>query len=325
MVLRHQLEVLNRQIGRTRFESHDRLLLAAASQLVSRVRWHAFSVSPETLLRWHRHLVARRAVRWGSKSRGRPPIPREVKNMIVRFAKDNPRWGYSRIQGELKKLGHEVSAMTIRDIFRRSGLGPAPRSTGPSWSEFLRAQASAVVACDFFTVYGAFGKTIYVLFLIELSSRRVHLAGCTTRPNDVWVTQQARNLSMGLAETGNDFRFLIHDRDTKFTAAFDEVFRADGIRIIKTPVRAPRANAVAERWIKSVRTELLDWLLIFGERHLRAALREYVDHYNLSRPHRSLDLTTPEPRDQDGGSPSNFRVHRRARLGGLINEYYEAA
>ena len=325
MVLRHQLEVLNRQVGRARFEPHDRLLLAAASRLVSRDRWHAFSVRPETLLRWHRRLVTRKAARWGCKRRGRPPIPRDLKSLIVRFAKDNPRWGYKRIQGELRKLGHEVSAMTIRDVLRRSGLGPAPRRTGPSWSEFLRAQASAVVACDFFTVYNSFGRTIYVLFLIELSSRRVHLAGCTARPDNAWVTQQARNLSMALAEAGNDFRFLIHDRDTKFTAAFDEIFRTDGVEIIKTPIRAPRANAIAERWVKSARTELLDWVLILGERHLRAALSEYVDHYNRSRPHRSLDLTTPEPSGRDTGSASNLRVHRRARLGGLINEYYEAA
>ena len=221
MVLRHQLEVLNRQVGRARFETHDRLLLAAASRLLSRSRWEVFAVRPETLMRWHRRLVTRRAARWGSRSRGRPPILRDLKDLIVRFAKDNPRWGYRRIQGELKKLGHEVSAMTIRDILRRSGLGPAPRRTGPSWSEFLRAQASGVVACDFFTVCSSFGKTIYVLFLIELSSRRVHLAGCTARPVNAWVTQQARNLSMALAEDGNDFRFLIHDRDTKFTASFD--------------------------------------------------------------------------------------------------------
>lgn len=182
MVLRHQLEVLDRQVGRARFEPQDRLLLAAASRLISRARWHVFSVRPETLLRWHHRLVTRRAARWGSKSRGRPPISRDLKNLIVRFAKDNPRWGYKRIQGELKKLGHDVSAMTIRDVLRRWGLGPAPRRAGPSWSEFLHAQASAILACDFFTVYGAWGRTIYVLFAIELSSRRVHLAGALPVP-----------------------------------------------------------------------------------------------------------------------------------------------
>jgi putative transposase len=325
MVLRHQVDVLNRQVGRARFETHDRLLLAAASRLLSKPRWEVFVVRPETLLRWHHRLVARKAAWWGSRSRGRPPTLQDVKDLIVRFAKDNPRWGYRRIQGELKKLGHEVSAMTIRDVLRRSGLGPAPRRMGPSWSEFLHAQASAIVACDFFTVYGAWGKTIYVLFAIELSSRRVHLGGCTARPNDAWVTQQARNLSMTLADTNRHVRFLIHDRDTKFTAAFDEVFRTDGLRIIKTPIRSPQANAIAERWVKSARTEVLDWLLIFGERHLRTTLREYVAHYNRCRPHRSLDLTTPEPYERSIGSASTSRVHRRGRLGGLINEYYEAA
>ena len=181
------------------------------------------------------------------------------------------------------------------------------------------------MACDFFTVYSSFGKTIYVLFMIELSSRRVHLAGCTARPNNAWVTQQARNLSMALADTNRHVRFLIHDRDTKFTAAFDEIFRTDGIRIIKTPVRAPRANAVAERWVKSARTEVLDWLLIFGERHLRTTLREYVARYNRCRPHRSLNLTTPEPYERGSGSASTSRVRRRARLGGLIHVCYEAA
>ena len=149
MVLRHQLEVLNRQVGLARLEPRDRLLLAAAGRVVSRFRWHVFSVRPETLLRWPRRLVTRNAARWGRRSRGRPPTSRGLKDLIVRFAGDNPRWGYRRIQGELKKLGHEVSAMTIRDILGRSGLGPAPRRTGPSWSEFLRAQASTVVACDF--------------------------------------------------------------------------------------------------------------------------------------------------------------------------------
>jgi transposase InsO family protein len=164
-----------------------------------------------------------------------------------------------------------------------------------------------------------------VLFLIELSSRRVHLGGCTARPTDAWVTKQARNLSMTLADTNRHIGFLIHDRDAKFTAAFDEVFRTDGIRIIKTPMRAPRANAVAERWVKSARTEVLDWLLIFGARHVRTTLREYVAHYNRCRPHRSLDLTTPEPYERSIGSASTSRVRRRARLGGLINEYHEAA
>jgi putative transposase len=324
VVLRHQLEILRRQVGRPSPEPRDRLLLAAASRLIPRRRWRVFAVRPETLLRWHRYLVTRRATRWGSKSRGRPPLPRGVRDLILRFAKDNPRWGCKRIQGELRKFGHEVSAMTVRDVLRRSGLGPAPRRGGPTWTQFLRAQASAILAADFFTVYTVAGATVYVLFCIELSTRRILLATCTTQPDSAWVTQQARNLCMDL-DDDKAIRFLIHDRDAKFSGPFDEVLRTDGIEVIKTPIRSPRANAVAERWVKSVKTECLDWLLIFGERHLRAVLSQYVDHYNRSRPHRALDLETPEPNEQGNGLVRAPRVCRRTRLGGLISEYYQAA
>ncbi|MGI8519016.1 MAG: integrase core domain-containing protein [Actinomycetota bacterium] len=254
-----------------------------------------------------------------------PPSRRTSKPLIVRFAKDNPRWGYRRVQGELKKLGHEVSAMTIRDVMRRSGLGPVLRGAGPSWSEFLRAQASTVVACDFFTVYSSFGKTIYVLFLIELSSRQVHLAGCTTRPTTPGSPSRRETSRWRSPTPATTFASSSTTETRSSPPPSTQPFAWDGVKIIKTPVRAPQANAIAERWIKSARTELLVWLLIFGERHLRATLTEYVDHYNRSRPHRSLDLTTPEPSKQGTRSASNFRVHRRARLGGLINEYYEAA
>jgi putative transposase len=188
------------RVSRPQFQPRDRVLLTAASRFLPKARWSSFIVRPETLLKWHRHVVTRQAARWGSQCRGRRPIPPEVKKLIVRLVNDNPRWGYKRIRGELLKLGHDVSAMTIRNILRRHGLGPAPRRSGPTWTEFLRTQADSILASDFFTVYSLWGKTLYVLFFIELSSRRVHVAGCIARPDSVWVTQQARNLSMCLED-----------------------------------------------------------------------------------------------------------------------------
>lgn len=325
VVLRHQLDVLKRQVARPQFQPRDRVLLAAASRFLPKAQWSSFIVRPDSLLRWHRHLVTRQAARWGSRSRGRPPLPCEVKKLIVRLANDNPRWGYKRICGELLKLGHDVSAMTIRNVLRRHGLGPAPRRSGPTWTEFLRTQAHSILASDFFTVYSLWGTTLYVLFFVELSSRRVHVAGCTARPDSDWVTQQARNLSVCLEDRDKPVRFLIHDRDTKYGGGFDSVFQADGVDVIRTPIKAPRANAFAERWVKTVKTECLDWILIVGPRHLQAVLRDYVEHYNRGRPHRGLELLCPEsqPRARCRVPPAN--VHRRTRLGGLISEYHEAA
>jgi putative transposase len=211
VVLRHQLEILNRQVSRPQFQPRDRVLLAAASRFLPKARWSSFIVRPETLLRWHRHLVTRRAARWGSQRRGRPPIPPEVKELIVRFANDNPRWGYKRIRGELLKLGHDVSAMTIRNVLRRRGLGPAPRRSGPTWAEFLRTQADSILASDFFTVYSLWGTTLDVFFFIELSTRRVHVAGCTARPDSEWVTQQARN-PLGVLEGSGQAGAIPHPR-----------------------------------------------------------------------------------------------------------------
>jgi putative transposase len=234
------------------------------------------------------------------RRRGRPPLPSECQQLILRLAGENPGWGYRRIQGELRKLGQEVSATSIRGILRRHRVPPAPRRTGLSWQRFLRAQAGAVLACDFFTVDTVWLKQLYALFFIEPASRRVFLAGCTARPTAAWVTQQARNLSWELGEAGLRPRLLIHDRDSKFVTGYDEVFWSEGVKVATTPYRAPRANAVCERWIGSVRREALDWLLITGERHLRHVLKEYVEHHNLARPHRSLGLRAPLGRDELG-------------------------
>jgi putative transposase len=265
LVLRHQLAVLGRQERRPRLRPADRALLAALSRLLPPRRRHGLVVRPQTLLPWHRELVRRK---WAEPQRaaGRPPTDGRVRELVLRLARENPRWGYPRIAGELLKLGLHVSPSTIRRILLANGVGPAPRRSGPSWREFLRQQAATMLACDFFTVETLSLRRLYVLFFIELESRRVHLAGCTTNPTGGWVTQQARNLTfIGLFDR---MRFLIHDRDSKFAAAFDEVFRSEGIQVIHTPIRAPQAKAYAERFVRTVRAECLDWLLIIGGRHL---------------------------------------------------------
>ncbi len=295
--------------------------VAALARVVPRRQRHGLFVTPQTLLRWHRELVRRK---WAQprRSPGRPSVDRQVRQLVLRFARENPRWGYPRIAGELLKLGLRVSPSTVRRLLLAAGLEPAPRRAGPSWRDFLRQQAASMLACDFFTVETISLRRFYVLFFIELGSRRVHLAGCTTNPSGDWVTQQARNLSFTGVFEG--MRFLIHDRDSKFTAAFDEVFRSEGIKVIHTPIRAPQANAYAERFVRTIRAECLDWLLILGRRHLERLLRVYTEHYNRERPHRGLALLPPEPATAARLAAAD-EIKRRDRLGGLIHEYHRAA
>ena len=276
LVLRHELELLRRQVARPKLRPADRALLAAAACHLPRPARSARLVTPRTLLRWHRALVRRRW-RQPSGRRGRPELPAEVRELVLQLARENPRWGHRRICGELSKLGFRVSPTSIRRLLARARLDPAPRRAGPSWREFLHAQAASIVACDFFTVESVFLRRYYALFFIAHSSRRVWLAGCTSNPSGAWVTQQARNLGLDFSEQG--VRFLIRDRDRKYSGPFDEIFRSEGIRIVKAPVRAPKANAIAERFVRTVRSECLDWLLILNRRHLERVLRVYVDHY----------------------------------------------
>jgi putative transposase len=325
VVLRHQLAVLRRQSRRPQLTTTDRLLLAAASRLLPRSRWRSFLVTPTTLLRWHRRLVARR---WTYRGRsGRPPIGGEIRELVLRLARENPRWGYQRIVGELNGLGVAVSATTVKKILREASLGPAGSRCGLSWRAFLRAQAQSMLAVDFFTVETMSLQRLYVLFFIELGSRRVHLAGCTANPTGPWVTQQARQFAWTLQERRSSFRFLIRDRDSKFTRDFDAVFASEGIEIIKTPVRAPKANATAERFVRTVRAECLDWLLIVNQRHLERVLCVFAGHYNSHRPHRSLNLKPPDPASRKLRGPHlpTSAVGRRDRLGGLLHEYNLAA
>jgi transposase InsO family protein len=263
VVLRHELAVLRRTTYRPALTTSDRMFLAAASRLVPRALWRSFIVTPNTLLDWHRRLVARR---WTYARRpGRPSVRRDVRELVVRLARENPRWGYQRIVGELKRLAITISPTTVRKILRR---------------EFLRAQGRTMLAVDFFTVDTVWRQRLYVLFFIELGTRRVHLGGCTPHPNATWVSQQAREFAWTLPRRAEPLRYLIRDRDQKFTTAFDEVFRSDGVEILRTPIRAPQANGVAERFVKTVRAECLDWVLIAGQHHMERTLRVFVDHYN---------------------------------------------
>ncbi len=321
LVLRHELAILRRQASRPKLTRADRALLASLSRSLPQTAWSAFSFKPETLLRWHRQLIARRWT-YSHRKPGRPPLERSLRELILRLARENPHWGYKRIVGELKGLGISVSATSVRKVLLEAGLQPAPERTHSSWRAFLRAQATTTLACDFLTVETIFLQRIYVLFFISLATRRIEYVACSSNPDGRWVTQQARNLAMQFGDQ-QPFRFLIHDRDTKFSRAFDEVFRAEGIKVIRTPVQAPNANAFAERWVRTVRADCLDRILIVGRRHLEHVLRGYRRHYNGHRPHRALQLLPPNGRDPTP-RPASTELRRRDVLGGLIHEY-EAA
>jgi transposase InsO family protein len=323
LVLRHEVAVLRRTNPRPTLTWLDRAMLSALSRLLPTRLRRLRLVSPRTLLRWHAQLVTRH---WTYPRRrpGRPPTPPPIRALILQLARENARWGYRRIQGELIGLGYAVAASTVWKILKDAGLDPAPRRAGPTWSQFLRAQAHTILAIDFAHVDTVFLRRLYIIVVIEHDRRRVHLAGITAHPTGNWVTQQARNLFMELREGADRFRFLIRDRDSKFTTAFDGVFIGADIRIIRTPVRAPRANAIAERFIGTLRRECLDHILITGPRHLDIVLREYLQHYNAHRPHRSLHQRPPV---DDTLRPSGAAVHirRRDRLGGLLHEYVQVA
>lgn len=323
LVLRHQLAVLERQGARPRFTWSDRALVSALARLVPRDRWTSFLVTPETILRWHRALVRRRWT-YPHRNHGRPALAQETVGLIVRLARENPRWGYLRIVGELKKIGVIVSKTSVATVLRSHRLLPAPRRSGPTWSEFLRAQAKGILATDFFTVDTITLRRFYVLFVIEIDRRRVHRLGVTANPNGLWVTQVARSFASDLEESGCRFRFLIRDRDTKFTSNFDTVLTSIGIETVRTPVASPRANAFAERFVRTVRNDCLDHLLVVSQRHLEAVITEYIRHYNEARPHRSLQLDQPLSRPASSATPDGEVICRDV-LGGIIHEYGRAA
>lgn len=325
LVGRHELEVLRRQQSRPPLDPVDRAWLAALSRLLAKDRWSAFFVRPETLLRWHRRLVARH---WTYPRRrpGRPPIGEDLVTLVVAMATDNPTWGYQRIRGELLGLGHRVAASTIARVLRAHGIKPAPRRSSATWRQFLRQQVAGIVACDLFSVDTISLRRLYVLFFIHHGSRRVFIAGITTNPTWAWVTQCARNVTAELRDAGIDVKFLLRDRDAKFGPGLDAVWQGEGARIVRSPVRTPNADAICERWVRTVRSECTDRLLIVNERHLRRVLDRYVRHYNEHRPHRGLAMQSPvlSPSEIPAMPATLTSIHRREVLGGLINEHHAA-
>lgn len=330
LVLLHENAVLRRQIaGRVRYEPADRVWFAALSTLLPRPGWREiFPVQPATILAWHRRFIA---WKWDYSRRrrptGRPPTSSAIKKLVLRLAQENPRWGYRRIQGELVGLGHRIGASTVWEILNSAGVDPAPRRAGPTWKQFLTNQACGIIAADFFHLDTVLGKRLYALVFLEHGTRRLHIAGVTAHPTQDWTTQQARNVTTGIDAALGALRFLLRDRDTKYSASFDAVFRAEDMAILTSAPRAPRMNAHCERVIRTLRNEVCDHVLILNEAHAREVLDDYQRHYNQHRPHQARQQRPPEPRQQpDRAQEANTRTLLRTRvLNGLINEYRYAA
>jgi putative transposase len=307
----------------------DRAWLAALSRLVPRRCWaEIFAVTPATILAWHRKLVSRKGNYTARRQSGRPPTAVAIKKVVIRMAVENPTWGHRRVQGELVRLGHRIAASTVWQILHDAGIDPAPRRSGPTWRQFLTAQAQAVLAVDFVHVDAVFLRRIYALIAVEHGSRRAHLAGVTAHPTGAWTTHAARNLLMDLSDRVTTVTFLLRDRDSRFSAAFDAVFAAEGIRILTSPPQAPRANAICERMIGTLRRELLDRILIVNEHHLRRILATYLYHFNTARPHRTLEQLAPAQAETHPPHVINladYQVRRRPILDGLTSEYQLAA
>jgi putative transposase len=336
LVLRHQITVLERQLHghshRVRFAPADRAFLAALLHRLPRevLRQIRLVVSPDTVLRWHRDLIAARHARIARPKRvGRPRTVRSIRQLVLRLARENSTWGYRRIHGELLVLGIKVAASTVWEILKDAGVDPAPQRSSQTWATFLRSQAEAVLAADFFEIVTLTGKRMYVLAVIEHATRRVRILGATAHPTTAWVTQAVRNLAMDLFDAGSRARFLIRDRDGKYPPMFDTILADAGVTTVLTGVRMPRMNAIMERWIQTCRRELLDRTLIWNQAHLVHALRRYERHFNEHRPHRGISnprplQAFPEP-ITDLSEITQLDIRRRDRLGGILHESEHAA
>ncbi|MDQ2873743.1 MAG: integrase core domain-containing protein [Actinomycetota bacterium] len=320
LILRHQLAVLQRRQPR-----RPNLKLGGPGTVrdPAKTRRHGLRllVTPDTILRWHRDIVRRRAAKSMRGRTGRPATRRNIRALVLRLARENPQWGYRRIHGELAGLGVKVAASTVRELLKKAGMGPAPRRSGPAWSQFLRCQAEAILACDFFTAGLFDGTRAYVLAVIEHATRRIRIFGVTQHPAGDWTAQQARSLMMDLGEQAHRARFMIRDRGSNFTAAFDAVLADAGIATVLCNVRTPRMNAIADRWIGGCRRELLDRTLIWNQSHLRRILREYQTHHRPHRPHWALNAAAPLTPLPELINLEEYRVGRQARADGTIHEY----
>ncbi|AEM85955.1 integrase core domain-containing protein [Streptomyces violaceusniger] len=332
LVLRHQLLVLQRQVGKPTLTDSDRAILAGLLHHLpkDRLRHLLLLVRPDTVLRWHRNLLRRRhATTCVPKRRGRPRTIRSIRALTLRLARENASRGYRRIHGELAALGIRVAASTVWEILREHGVPPAPARQSTTWADFLRSQAKALLACDLFEVRTLTGARLYVFAVIEHTTRRIRILGATAHPTAEWIVQLGRNLLMDLEDAGARARFLIRDRDSKFTTAFDVLMADAGLKVVTTGIRIPRMNSVMERWIQTCRTELLDRTLIWNQSHLLHALREYESFYNEHRPHRALEQAAPcrplpAPITQQA-QLAHLKIDRRDRLGGTLHEYGRAA
>jgi putative transposase len=330
LLLRRQLDIVSRRFDKPPISRTDKFMLALLTFKLKRAtQWTAWQLTdviklfqPETVLKWHRELVRRKWTYRRRHSGGRPSTSTEVEQLVIQLARHND-WGYRKIEGELLKLGYHLSVETIRKILKRHGIPPsAERHFSPGWQHLMTHYKDQLLACDFFTVETLFLQTLYVLFFIELGTRRIHIAGCTAYPNGAWVTQQGRQMVWRLEEHEMPMRFLIHDNDRKFTAAFDTVFASERITVIHTPFQAPNANAFAERWVRTIREECLDKMIILNDEHLRRVLREYTNYYNHARPHQGIAQRIPVPKTSQ---PRHGPIHCRKVLGGILHDYSRIA
>ncbi len=334
LALRHQLAVLQRQLDgqRVRFDPADRAWLAALLHQLPKPSLHRLRllVRPDTVLRWHRDLVARRHARASRpRRRGRPPTVRSIRALVLRLVHENPSWGYRRVHGELLTLGVKVAASTVWEILREAGIDPAPDRAATTWTQFLRSQAEALLAVDFIETVTLAGTRMYVLAVIEHASRRIRILGATAHPTAAWVTQVARNLVMDLDDERCRIKYLIRDRDGKYPAMFDAILSDAGIQVVRSGIEMPRMNSIMERWVRTCRRELLDRTLIWDQAHLLHALREFEIFYNAHRPHQGIAnarplVPLPEP-ITDPDRIARLTIHRRDRLGGVLHEYEHAA